>query len=175
MIIQNCQPNRTYSHSHSKCWNTMKYILILRWSFSLYPIVFFTLSRGPAYRVPIPLFYFSSIYWDKHFNLIRITIFDRRRFQAVSAFLRSFDRVVFLRVSVLLWTVVWLVEHCARNLVWGVGEVAVDYLRLFVLSPCSLPSSHARPERVLIMSPRLAPNLLEMVQPKPVQRLLAWV
>jgi hypothetical protein len=29
----------------------------------------FTLSWGLAYRVPIPLIYFSSIYWDKHFNL----------------------------------------------------------------------------------------------------------
>ena len=129
----------------------------IKMEFFALPNCFFTLSRGPAYRVPIPLFYFSSIYWDKHFNLIRITIFDRRRFQAVSAFLRSFDRVVFLRVSVLLWTVVGLVKHSAR-ISWGVGEVAEDYPRLFVLSPCSLPSSHARPERVLSQSPRLAPN-----------------
>ena len=48
-------------------------------------VIFFTLSRGPAYFVPMPLLNFSSIYWDKHFNLIRITNADLRRFQAVSA------------------------------------------------------------------------------------------
>jgi hypothetical protein len=89
--------------------------------------------------------------------------------------LRIFDSVVFLRVSVLLRTVVWLVEHGARILVWGVEEVAGTYPRLCVLFPCSLPSSHAGPEHVTCCSPRLAPNWLEMVLPSPVQRILAWV
>jgi hypothetical protein len=56
-------------------------------------------------------------------------------------YMRSFDSVVFLQVSVLLRTVIWLVEQGARISVWGVDEVAGIYLRLCVLFP-SFPAAH---------------------------------
>jgi hypothetical protein len=75
---------------------------------SLFTLI--TLSRGPAYRMPMPLF-FISVQLIETSILIRygLLLLTGEESRLSLRYVGGFDRVVFLRVSVLHRTLVWLV------------------------------------------------------------------